>query len=51
MIGTHPRSVLDSKMRLHGIDGLRAIAASLMPAVTSTNTNAPTIMRADDHDR
>src|SRR5271168_716238 len=44
LMGTHPLSVVDSELRVHGIDGLRVIDASVMPAVTSTNTNAPTIM-------
>ncbi len=47
MMGTHPMSVVDSELRVHGIDGLRVIDASVMPAVTSTNTNAPTIMIAE----
>jgi len=41
MMGSHPTSVVDSELRVHGIDGLRVIDASVMPAVTSTNTNAP----------
>src|SRR5213075_677065 len=47
MMGTHPMSVVDSELRVHGLDGLRVIDASVMPAVTSTNTNAPTIMIAE----
>jgi hypothetical protein len=34
-------------MRVHRLNGLRVIDASVMPAVTSTNTNAPTIMIAE----
>jgi choline dehydrogenase len=47
MMGSHAMSVVDSELRVHGIDGLRIIDASVMPAVTSTNTNAPTIMIAE----
>ena len=47
MMGSHPMSVVDSELRVHGVDGLRVIDASVMPAVTSTNTNAPTIMIAE----
>ena len=47
MMGAHPVSVVDSELRVHGIEGLRVIDASVMPAVTSTNTNAPTIMIAE----
>jgi len=47
MMGSHPMSVVDSELQVHGLDGLRVIDASVMPAVTSTNTNAPTIMIAE----
>ena len=47
MMGSHPMSVVDSELRVHGLDGLRVIDASVMPAVTSTNINAPTIMIAE----
>ena len=47
MMGNHPMSVVDSELRVHGLDGLRVIDASVMPAVSSTNTNAPTIMIAE----
>jgi len=40
-------AVVDDQLRVHGIDGLRVIDASVMPTVTSTNTNAPTIMIAE----
>ena len=39
-------SVLDARLRVHGIDGLRVIDASSFPNITSGNTNAPTIMLA-----
>ena len=46
-MGRDPLAVVDSELRVHGIEGLRVIDASVMPAVTSTNTNAPTIMIAE----
>ena len=47
MMGQHPMAVVDDQLRVHGMEGLRVIDASIMPAVTSTNTNAPTIMIAE----
>jgi choline dehydrogenase len=44
MMGQHAMAVVDDESRVHGLEGLRVIDASVMPAVTSTNTNAPTIM-------
>jgi choline dehydrogenase len=47
MMGQNPNCVVDDQLRVHGIEGLRVIDASVMPAVSSTNTNAPTIMIAE----
>ncbi len=46
-MGQDPMAVVDSELRVHGLQGLRVIDASVMPTVTSTNTNAPTIMIAE----
>ncbi len=43
-MGEDPRAVVDSRLRVHGIGGLRVIDASVMPTLTTGNTNAPTIM-------
>jgi choline dehydrogenase len=45
--GEPRETVVVDELRVDGLDGLRVIDASVMPAVTSTNTNAPTIMIAE----
>ncbi|MBS0254878.1 MAG: GMC family oxidoreductase N-terminal domain-containing protein [Proteobacteria bacterium] len=48
MMGPDPASaVVDARLRVHGIGGLRVIDASVFPTVTSGNTNAPTVMVAE----
>ena len=46
-MGQGPEAVVDDRLRVHGIDGLRVIDASVMPRITSGNTNAPTYMIAE----
>ena len=47
LMGNHAMAVVDAELRVYGLEALRVIDASIMPAVSSTNTNAPTIMIAE----
>jgi choline dehydrogenase len=46
-MGTDEMAVVDTEGRVHGIQGLRVIDASIMPIITTGNLNAPTIMIAE----
>jgi choline dehydrogenase len=46
-MGNGPEAVVDARLRVHGIEALRVVDASVMPVIPAGNTNAPTVMIAE----
>ena len=46
-MGSGEDAVVDAELRVHGIEGLRVVDASVMPTIVRGNTNAPTIVIAE----
>jgi choline dehydrogenase len=47
VVPIRPAAVVDNRLRVRGIHGLRIADASIMPTITSGNTNAPVVMVAE----
>ncbi|SLN15789.1 Oxygen-dependent choline dehydrogenase [Roseovarius litorisediminis] len=45
-MGQDAVAVVDGQLRVHGLEGLRVVDASVLPRITSANLNAPTVMIA-----
>jgi choline dehydrogenase len=46
-MGADENSVVDDQLRVHGVDGLRVVDASIMPNITRGNTQSPTVEIAE----